>query len=137
MNLIELYNTVGAVSLGRPNVNSYHPKSPYIALQEREVPYSAMCFTVEGIRDDEEYRVFECNLYYADRLQQDGSNWIEIQNDAYLTLYSVIDELREAEGISGIETTSQLQFFNQRMVDYVAGAWITIEIIIPIDFCNE
>ena len=137
MNLTELYSLVGTIAAEKPNVNSYFPTSPYIAWQNRSIDYASVAFTVESVRDDENVRTYNCLLYYGDRLLQDGSNWIAVQDNATNTLWSIIEDLRGQDEIEEVEYDYQIQYFNQRMSDYLAGAYVEININVAIDNCLE
>lgn len=137
MNLNELYALVGQLAVGRTSVASYFPASPYTAWQTRSVDYASVCFTVESVRDEENIRTYTCLLYYGDRLQNDGSNWVQIQDTATDTLWGILEDLREQDEIEDVAYGYQIQYFNQRMSDYLAGAWAEVEISVAIDDCIE
>lgn len=128
---------MGTISLGKVNVNSYFPTSPYIALQQKSVEYASVCFAVESVRDEEDVRTYTAIIYYADRLTNDGSNWITIQDNATNVLWSIINDLRNTEGIVDVEYEYSIEFFNQRLTDYLAGGYAEINIQVPLDNCIE
>lgn len=137
MQLNELYKIVGESALSKVNVNAYFPDNPYTALQQKSVKYASVCFAVESVRDEEEMRTFTGILYYVDRLTNDGGNWMTVQDNAINTLWSIINDLRHTEGISDVEPVYTMELFRQRLSDYCGGAYVEINIQVPIDDCIE
>lgn len=137
MTLTELYELVGEHALSKINVRTYSKASPYTAWQSKNTEYAAVAFTVERITNNEEYQSVECILYYGDRLMQDGSNWIELQDNGLATLTAIINDLRNDDGILDVESGYSVDFWNHGLSDYLAGAYIRFNIDLPIDNCID
>lgn len=135
MTLTELYDLVGEHAHTKINVVTYSKASPYTAWQSRETQYAAVAFTVERITNNEEYQSVECILYYGDRLMQDGSNWIDLQDAGLATLTAIINDLREDDGILDVESGYSVDFWNHGLSDYLAGAYVRFNIDLPLDNC--
>lgn len=135
MTLTELYELVGTYALSKINVKTYSKLSPYVAWQSKETEYSAVAFTVERITNTTEYQSIEVILYFGDRLKRDGSNWIELQDNGLATLTSIINDLRNDDSIFDVEDGYSIDFFNQGLSDYIAGAYARFNILLPLDNC--
>ena len=137
MTLTELYDLVGEHAHTKINVMTYSKASPYTAWQSKNTEYAAVAFTVERITNNEEYQSVECILYYGDRLMQDGSNWIELQDNGLATLTAIINDLRNDDGIIDVESGYSVDFWNHGLSDYLAGAYIRFNIDLPLDNCID
>lgn len=137
MNLTNIYSTVEGIALSKINVNSFYKGSPYTFWQTRSVDYASVCFTVENVRNEENTYVMQCLIYFGDRLENDGSNWLQIQNDAANILPDIINDIRDADGVVDVYGDWQLEFFNQRMSDYLAGGYVEFQIEVVKDTCED
>ena len=135
MTLTELYDLVGQHALSKINVRTYSKASPYVAWQSRETEYAAVAFTVERVTNTEEYQSVECVLYWGDRLMQDGSNWIGLQDNGMATLTAIINDLKEDDGILDVESGYSIDFWNRGLSDFLAGAYARFSILLPLDNC--
>ena len=137
MDLQVIYDAVGEIATQKVNVNSYHQTSPYIALQSKSVEYAAVCYTIESARKEDNTYYIDGILYYADRLKQDGSNWVQIQTDAFNILFDIVRDIANIEIVEDVHCDGELEFFNQRLTDYVAGGYIEFQLEVAIDDCED
>lgn len=137
MTITELYELVGQYSLAATGVASYYPRSPFIAWQEREVDYTSVSFVVENMTERDDCFEVDAIIYAGDRLMQDGSNFITIQDETAAILRTVINGLRNDDQIVDVQSDYTIEFFSQRLSDYLAGCWARIVILIPNDPCFE
>lgn len=137
MDLQIIYDLVGNIALAKVNVNSYWQTSPYIAWQSKSVEYSSVCFSIESAGVEDNVVVLHGILYYGDRLKQDGSNWVQIQSDATNILLDIISDLKNDYNVLECETESDVEYYNQRMVDYLAGGYVNLSLTLPLDTCEN
>lgn len=137
MTLTELYDLVGEYALSKINVKTYSKASPYVAWQSKQIEYAAVAFTVERINEDESYQNVECLLYYGDRLKQDGSNWIALQDNGLAVLTSIVNDLRNDDSIVDVESGYSVDFYNHGLSNFIAGAYVRLNIYLPLDNCID
>lgn len=137
MTITEIYNLFEQIALTKVGVNSFYKNNPYTAYNQQDVKYSSICFEITNCTDTETYRTFTATLYYADRLTETAENKFLIENTAVNTITDIIKDIREIEDIINIPENIQYTFFNQKFIDYLAGAYCTIDITVPINNCNR
>lgn len=136
MTITDIYNIIGDISLSKVEVNSYHTTNPYTALNQNDVRYSAICFEIDGCTDTDTYRTYNATIYYANRLTETADNLHLIENTAVNTISDIIRNISETEGILNVSDNIQYTFFQQKFIDYLAGAYTTVQITVPINNCN-
>ena len=74
-------------------------------------------------------------LYYIDRLTKDEANIDFVQSDAVGVLKGVIEFLGE----NGVEIEGSFEFtlFRQKFDDWCAGAYVSVNILVPDNDCTE
>ena len=137
MTITEIYNLFEEIALSKVGVNSFYKSNPYTAFNQNDVKYSSVCMEIDSVTDTELYRTYNCTCYYADRLTETANNKFLIENTAVNTISDIIKDMREIEGILNISDNIQYTLFHQKFIDYLSGAYCTIQITVPINNCNR
>ena len=74
-------------------------------------------------------------LYYIDRLTKDEANIDFVQSDAVNVLKGIIEFLGE-NGVE-IEDSYEFTLFRQKFDDWCAGAYVSVNILVPDNDCTE
>ena len=136
MTLKEIYNVIGDISLSKIEVNSYHTTNPYTAFNQPDIKYSAVAVEFNSCRIDENIKTYSGVLYYANRLLESGENNFLIQDVASNTISDIIKDMEQTEGIVNV-SIGDITFFSQKFIDFLSGAYCTIDITVPINNCNR
>lgn len=136
MTLKEIYNVIGDISLSKIEVNSYHTTNPYTAFNQPDIKYSAVAVEFNSCNFDEDLKIYNGVLYYSNRLLENEENNFLIQEVATNTIIDIIKDLREIEGIVNV-SNNEITFFHQKFIDFLSGAYCTIQITVPINNCNK
>lgn len=136
MTITEIYRLIGDISLSKVEVNSYHTTNPYTAYNQPDVKYSAVAVEFNSCRIDEYVKTYSGVLYYANRLLESGENNFLIQEVATNTIVDIIKDIEATDDIVNV-SIGDITFFNQKFIDYLAGAYCTIQITVPINNCNR
>lgn len=130
MNAITLLNRIKAYSKQNPLVSSACLGSIYENLNGKlDVKYSNVNIDINSVQRSDNLVIYQVALYYSDRLLEDKSNWLEIMSASEQVLHSIINYANEALG--EVEENYVITFFEQQFVDYLAGAYVTINIEVP------
>ena len=132
-NIKVLVDTIRKIGEAIPNINTVILSDIYQLNSLPDVEYSCFCITQGRHRADDEYFYFNFVLFYVDRLLVDKSNQLEIQSHGIQLLKTVTDKLDELGLIINGETDRIFQVFTQRFSDECAGAFVELEIQVPID----
>lgn len=131
MNILQLNDILKAVSMKVPTVNSYYSRDVYEVWNTTEVKYGSMAFNLQNTRQTDKSRTFEGVLYYADRLTEDNSNFLDIYADADNAIANVLFELKDMTEETEFEIGDfQIVHFQQKFADMLAGGYATITITV-------
>ena len=137
MDLNFIYDKIENIALSKVNVNGYYKGSPYVALQSKSVQYANVCYAIESVGQEDNIYTIHGILYFVDRLKQDGSNFIEVHNDAVNVISNIVRDIYNDEDVTDIRYEGDIELFSQRLVDYCGGGYVNIAIDIPVDTCED
>ena len=134
MNLLQTIRTIEEVAKGIPNVHTV--VSAFDDLNREDTVYSAVIIQQQSHTHNDDW--FQYNFYigYADRLVEDGSNELSVQSTAMNTIHSIVRALRNILPSAEI-SYSNTNVFTQRFISLCAGAYETVNIILPISECDD
>ena len=136
MNLYELINAIKQLCEGVPNVHTVLSGDVYQLNSNPDLEYSAMVISQDThtVRPNDEYIDYTFNIFYVDRLTEDKSNKIDIENTAIQTLKHISNSLDELGFyINDFET----QIFEERFEALCAGAYARMVVRVNNDECGN
>ena len=138
MTLFETINTINAVALSQPNINSVIKTGDVYDLNKDNFKqrYSAFCCTQNQHTQIGTNLTYNFTFIYVDRLTADGKNKVEIQSTGIITLGNIIRTLEELELLDAGETITY-QPFTERFEAECAGVYCTIGITTAVDSCAD
>lgn len=140
MTILELTNKIKQYAENQYN----HPKamegSVYTNLNTKELTYP--CINIDNVnvvkRDNEV--VYSYYVYYADRLNEDGSNTLQVQSEATTSLELILNKIAESGAMNLDEIPNVIITpYKMKFTDMCAGAWMQVSIhtLNGIDYCND
>lgn len=136
MNLIEIYNLIYSLAELKVGVNSIYKTDPYNAWNTTEIKYGSLCVFIETANLNETMITYNVNLYYGDRLTETGDNTFMVQTQAVNILSSLITDLEVVADLYGI-TYNNINLFKQKFVDFLGGAYTTLQISVARNNCID
>lgn len=137
LSLKSLMDSLEQFALAIPDVRSC-VKNDIVRLNEmRSVEYG-----VFGITQNEHTyapstsrMTYSLNLFYIDRLVNDGENEIEVQSHGIEVLKAVLKRAQQ-EGLVDFGE-ARFSVLTQRFQDLCAGAWATVQVSYIESYCGE
>jgi hypothetical protein len=136
MNLIEIYNLIYSLAESKVGINSIYKTDPYNAWNTTETKYGSLCVFIETANLNETMITYNVNLYYGDRLTETGDNTFMVQTQAVNVLSSLITDLEHSTDLYGI-TYNSINLFKQKFVDFLGGAYTTLQISVARNNCID
>ena len=133
MTFTQLITEVQKVALKQHNVNSFSSEDVYEYWNRPHIQYASVNIGLESADRTENTIVYNCVLYYGDRLIQNASNKIAIQDDAVKVLQAIISNL--PDNIT-YYTPINYTVFEQEFADYIAGAYCRVRLETEFDQGN-
>lgn len=133
MNYTQLITEVQKVALKQHNVNSFSSNDVYDEWNKPHTQYASVNIGLESADRTENTIVYNCVLYYGDRLLQNANNKIAIQDDAVKVLQGIISNL--PDDIT-YYTPINYTVFEQEFADYIAGAYCRVRLETEFDQGN-
>ena len=133
MTFTQLITEVQKVALKQHNVNSFSSDDVYEYWNRPHTQYASVNIGLESADRTENTIVYNCVLYYGDRLLQNASNKIAIQDDAVKVLQAIISNL--PDNIT-YYTPINYTVFEQEFADYIAGAYCRVRLETEFDQGN-
>ena len=140
MTLSQIYKALSDIALEQPNIRTIVLNDIYKLDTLKDVRYSVFGITQNYEHEqDETRRYYSLNLYYIDRLLEDGSNDVDIQSTGIEVLSNIIETLlEELGGKAELDETVKYQCFTQKFVDETSGVYARIKLAIPLSsYCEE
>ena len=132
MTLLQITNTIKSISLAQPNIHSFVDE--FIDLNSSDAKYSAIILQQITHRRNNDFISYSFYLGYADRLNEDKSNEIEVQS----TAIQVIDNIVYALENHNLDTSmGAYNTFTQRFLAEAAGAYVELNITVPVGECTD
>ncbi|MBQ0111994.1 MAG: hypothetical protein KBT03_02585 [Bacteroidales bacterium] len=133
MNFTQLITEVQKVALKQHNVNSFSSEDVYEYWNRPHTQYASVNIGLESADRTENTIIYNCVLYYGDRLLQNASNKIAIQDDAVKVLQGIISNLPDE---ITYYTPINYTIFEQEFADYIAGAYCRVRLETEFDQGN-
>lgn len=127
MTLLEFCKMMKAVAETQPAINQTVENDVYLLNSLKDVEYSVFAYQQRQHREETDFWIFSFQLFYIDRLTQDGGNELETQSIGLEILSNIILTILEAGG-GDIELydTPIYQPFTQKFKDECAGDYVTV-----------
>lgn len=129
MTIKELTTTILSIAKSQSNVNYVGEGDIYVLNSTPDINYGVFFITQNNHTLLSQFDTinYNLNLFYVDRLTEDGKNKLDIQSIGMLVITNVINILANNYDI---DITSDIQFttFTQRFTDECAGVYCTITI---------
>lgn len=137
--LVEFIKLIKDIASAQPNVNQVIDNDVYRLNTLKDVEYSVFAWQQRQHQEEEDFWIYTFQLFYIDRLTQDGSNEVELQGTALEVLSNIIGTVIEyGGGEIELYNTPAYQPFTQRFKDETAGAYVTVMFRVPKDcICIE
>lgn len=128
MNVTEIINKIKEVALSQKTVNSVFDGDVYENWNSGEIQFGSVNVGIQTVLNEQQITTFSIVLYYGDRLLQDKSNVNDIWTDGCNTLQSIINILNSFDMVN-IEEPIEFTLFEQKFMDYLAGAYCNVDIV--------
>lgn len=128
MNIVELYDYIKEVCDTIPLINSYYNESVYDCWNNKEVKYGSLVFVVKSVRNNNNTFIYDCVVYYGDRILEDRSNVADVQSDAVNVIKSVLGVLNNTNEEVNVTYPFTTTLFEQKFVDELAGGYADVSI---------
>ena len=133
MNLVQLSKEIEKISLKNSMVKHFSVGDIYENWNTTytEMKYSAINIDYSSVTRYDGYNTVEAIMYYADRLMTNKKNLLNIEAESVNVIQSIINAIDE--NIGQVEDNYNIQFFEQKFLDDLAGAFVTVRIDVPSD----
>lgn len=128
MNKVELNKYIKSIVDQIPVVNSFYTDDVYEIWNGEEVKYGSVCFCITSSSVGDNTTTWSGLIYYGDRLLEDKSNKDAVQTDAINVISYIMKYILNDDDIVTINYPTQIELFEQKFVDYLAGGYATIQI---------
>lgn len=129
MTLVEIVNKLKKYAEGQFNNPTVMVGSVYENMNTKELRYPCINFDNANVIKRENDVVYSFYVYYADRLNEDASNQLEIQSQAMNSLQLILHNIYDSGAITLDEFYNAIITpFKLKFVDVCAGAWMQINV---------
>lgn len=140
MTLIEVINKLKNYAQSQFNSPKVMVGSVYENMNAKEnLTYPVINFDNVNVIKRENEMIYSFYVYYADRLNEDGSNQLEIESQATTSLQLILRNIYDS-GAIGLDEYYQALItpYKLKFTDVCAGAWMQINVHTPdnIDYCD-
>jgi len=139
MTLVEIVNKLKKYAEGQFNNPTVMVGSVYENMNTKELRYPCINFDNVNVIKRENDVVYSFYVYYADRLNEDASNQLEIQSQAMNSLQLILHNIYDSGAITLDEFYNAIITpFKLKFVDVCAGAWMQINVHATngLDYCE-
>lgn len=127
MTLLEFCKMMKAVAETQPAINQTVENDVYLLNSLKDVEYSVFAYQQRQHREETDFWIFSFQLFYIDRLTQDGGNELETQSIGLEILSNIILTILEiGDGDIELYDTPIYQPFTQKFKDECAGDYVTV-----------
>ena len=135
--LVDFIKMLKGVASTQPNVNQIIDNDIYRLNTLNDVEYSVLGWQQRQHQEETDFWIYSFQLFYIDRLTQDGSNELECQNTGMEVLSNIIGTIIDFGDIE-LNGIPIYQPFTQRFKDETAGCYVTVSFIVPKNcICEE
>ena len=135
--LVDFIKMLKGVASTQPNVNQIIDNDIYRLNTLKDVEYSVFGWQQRQHQEETDFWIYSFQLFYIDRLTQDGSNELECQNTGMEVLSNIIGTIIDFGDIE-LNGIPIYQPFTQRFKDETAGCYVTVSFIVPKNcICEE
>lgn len=129
MNIVQINKFIEKIAGCTELVHSFYTDSVYECWNgSGDVDYGSFVFCIKKTRMRERTMVYDAIVYYGDRLLDDKSNRDAIWSDATNVIQSIIGAVNNVEGEISIGYPYEINLFEQKFADELAGAYANISI---------
>lgn len=128
--LVDFIKMLKGVASTQPNVNQIIDNDIYRLNTLKDVEYSVFGWQQRQHQEETDFWIYSFQLFYIDRLTQDGSNELECQNTGMEVLSNIISTIIDFGDIE-LNGIPIYQPFTQRFKDETAGCYVTVSFIVP------
>ena len=132
MTLLQVINTIQKISSVQPNIHSF--VGEFLALNDVTAKYSAIILQQRTHRRNNDFMIYSFYLGYADRLNEDKSNEVEVQSTAIQVIDDIVYKL---ENLNLDCTVGVYNTFTQRFLAEAAGGYVELDIVVPMGECED
>ena len=132
MTLLQVINTIQKISSVQPNIHSF--VGEFLALNDVTAKYSAIILQQRTHRRNNDFMIYSFYLGYADRLNEDKSNEVEVQSTAIQVIDDIVYKL---ENLNFDCTVGVYNTFTQRFLAEAAGGYVELDIVVPMGECED
>ena len=129
MNIVQINKFIEKIAGCTELVHSFYTDSVYECWNgSGDVDYGSFVFCIKKTRMRERTMIYDAIVYYGDRLLDDKSNRDAIWSDATNVIQSIIGAVNNVEGEISIGYPYEINLFEQKFADELAGAYANISI---------
>ena len=132
MTLLQVINTIQKISSVQPNIHSF--VGEFLDLNDVTAKYSAIILQQRTHRRNNDFMIYSFYLGYADRLNEDKSNEVEVQSTAIQVIDDIVYKL---ENLNFDCTVGVYNTFTQRFLAEAAGGYVELDIVVPMGECED
>lgn len=125
MKLKDLINDLIARAQALPNVHTVYEGSIYDLNERKDIEYGAVVITQGTHRYRDGFAYFNFEIFYVDRLTETADNKVDCQSHGIDVLSSILYDY--------VEEQIAFHTFTQRFESECAGAYASVEIIVPFE----
>lgn len=136
--MAKLYDVVAKIlqiALEQPSVKSAMEGSVYQLNETKTQIYGAFVATQGQHTLEDGFIRYNFTFFYVDRLTASGDNRLLVQSTGVDTLSNIILRLENED--FGMEGNATINTFTERFESECAGAYATLNILLPVDDCYE
>ena len=135
MTIYELNNVLTNLAISNYLVNDAFVGDVY-TINGKENKFACFVATpMNAVKDSTGLIKYNYILYYIDRLTKAEDNIDFVQSDAVNLLSGVLNYIEE-QGIQ-VEPGYEFTLFRQKFSDWCAGAYVSVDIYVPYNDCND
>lgn len=137
--LTQFIRMMKKVASKQPNINQIIDNDVYRLNTLKDAEYTVFAWQQRQHQEETDFWLYSFQLFYIDRLTQDGGNEVEVQSMGLEVLSNIIGTIIEySEGEIEVYGTTLYQPFTQRFKDETAGVYATVTFRVPKDcICIE
>lgn len=133
--LYDVVNTIQRIAIAQPSVKTAVEGSVYQLNETKTQEFGAIVITQGQHSLQDGFIRYNFTIFYVDRLTASGDNRLLVQSTGVDTLSNIIMAL-EGEDIS-YDGAAEITTFTERFEAECAGAYATLNFILPVDACYE
>ena len=130
--LIEFIRMIEKIAKSQPNINLIVENDVYRLNTLKDAGYTVFAWQQRQHQEETDFWIYTFQLFYIDRLTQDGSNELEAQSMGMEVLSNIIGTIIEyGDGDIELYGIPTYQPFTQKFKDETAGVYATVSFRVP------